>query len=162
MLPYYLVAAVLVIAAVTIVASGIGQRREVRVASVPAHGTPSPPRHEAASTLQPGPVTGEAPWALSAVPECFRQASAVHGTPAFVAARLPGDARRLPPGSVVSAADCRLLVGPATLTLERGGERLVVPREARAYVEGERLLVLRTAGATADLRVYHRVSGGGP
>jgi hypothetical protein len=152
MLPYYLVAALLVIAAVTIVASGIGRRREMRVASVAAHGTPSPPRHEAASTLQPGPVTGE----------CFRQASAVHGTPAFVAARLPGDARRLPPGSVVSAADCRLLVGPATLTLERGGERLVVPREARAYVAGERLLVLRTAGATADLRTYHRVSGGGP
>jgi hypothetical protein len=96
------------------------------------------------------------------VPECFRQESEAHGSAAFVTARLPGEARRLVPGSEVDAADCTLLVGTDTLTLRRGAEHLIVPPQTRAYAAGERLAVLRLAGAKSDLRVYRRVSEGRP
>ena len=162
MLPYYAVAAVLVLVAIAIFASVQRRSREVRVSSEPAHGTPSPPRREAPSTFLPAAVTGTAPWALSAVPECFHQESEAHGSAAFVAARLPAQARRLAPGSTLVAADCTLLVGAETLTLRRGAEQLVVPPETRAYALGERLAVLREAGAKSDLRVYRRVSEARP
>jgi hypothetical protein len=162
MVPYYAAATVIVLGASILFASGLGRGRDLAVKSVPARGTPSPPRHEAASTFRPGGVTGNAPWALSAVPECFRQESEVRGAAAFVSGSLPPGARPLLAGTVVAVADCRLLVGASTLTLERGGERLVVPPDTRAYAAGGRLAVLRRAGGTADLRVYRRVSGDGP
>ena len=162
MLPYYGIAAVIVIAGVILFAAGAGRGRDVEVKTEPAHGTPSPPRHEAASTFRPGPVTGSAPWALSAVPECFRQIKHDRGTAAFAARRLPPGARRLAPGTVMAVADCRLLVGAATLTLERGDERLVVPPRTAAYAAGDTLSVLRTTGNAGDLRVYRRDSASGP
>jgi hypothetical protein len=162
MLPYLAVATVLVVGALVVFASRTGPRRDLKVASLPAHGTPSPPRHEAASTFAPGPVTGNAPWALSALPECFRQESEAHGSAAFVTGQLPASARRLEPGTVLAVADCRLLVGRATLTVERGRERLVVPPDTRAYALGDGLAVLRRAAARSELRVYRRVSPAGP
>jgi len=162
MLPYYALAALFVLTAVVLFAAVQRRGREVRVSSEPARGTPSPPRREAPSTFLPGAVTGAAPWALSAVPECFRQESEAHGTAAFVTARLPAEARRLAPGSTVAAADCTLLVGTDTLTLRRGAEHLIVPPKTRAFALGERLAVLREAGAKSDLRVYRRVSAGRP
>jgi len=162
MLPYYAAASALVVGTLVIFASGLGRSPKLRVASVPVHGTPSPARGEAASTFAPGSVTGEAPWALSAVPECFRQESEAHGSPAFVASRLPAGAQRLAAGTRLAVGDCRLRVGAAVLTLERGGERLVVPRWTRVYSAGALLAVLRDSGGSADLRVYRRVSAGGP
>jgi hypothetical protein len=162
MLRYYAIAAVLVIVAASVLAATVERRRELRVASERARGTPSPPRREAASTFDPGAVIGDAPWALSAVPECFRQTGETHGSAGFVAAHLPAGARRLAPGTVVVAADCRVSVGAATLAVDRRGERLIVPPRTSVYAAGDGLAVLRAAGGSYDLRVYRRVSGGGP
>lgn len=136
--------------------------RALRVASVRAHGTPSPPRRQAPSTARPDAVEGDAPWALSALPECFRQEREAHGTPAFVAAHVPPGARRLAPGVVESTADCTVRVGAQTVTVERGSERLVVPPRAGLYATGGGYVLVRDAGETAELRVYRRVSGGAP
>jgi len=163
MLRYYAAASAIVVVAILILLAL--PRPHPDVPSGPQyHGGPGTPRP---GGNDPDPrasesVGGVAPWALSAVPECFHQESEAHGPAAFVAARLPAEARRLPPGSTLAAADCTLAVGTDTLTLRRGAEHLIVPPQTRAYALSERLAVLRLAGAKSDLRVYRRVSGGRP
>ena len=99
-------------------------------------------------------MIGDAPWALSAVPECFRQERFARGAIGHVAVTLPPGSQRLRPGTVVRLADCRLFVERDALTLVRGTERLVVPPHATAYLAGPRLTVVRRFGKSIDARVY--------
>ncbi len=161
-MPYLALATVLVVGGLIVATLFAHRRAGLRVASVPAHGTPSPPRREAASTARPDAVAGDAPWALSALPECFRQEREARGTPAFVAARMPAAARLLAPGVVESTADCTVRVGAESVTVERGSERLIVPPRARIFATGDGYALVRETGKTAELRVYRRVSGDAP
>ncbi len=104
-------------------------------------------------------MAGDAPWALSALPECFEQISETRGSVAFATARLPSGGRLAPSGSALRAADCSVSVGARELLVRRGDLRLVVPPEARLYVWPDRFAVLRLDGAAADLRLYRGASG---
>jgi len=104
-LRYYLIATAIVVTFGIIVAALHRPGRDLRVASVKATGSPSPPRREGASTFSPPPPIGNAPWAMSALPECFHQEHEVHGTWAFVrAARLAGDAYHEALGTALAGA----------------------------------------------------------
>jgi hypothetical protein len=159
MLRYYLIASGVVLGALLLGTLFVHRGPALRVATVRATGTPSPPRAEAASTLDPGGVQGVAAWALSALPECFRQERVARGPLAFVRAQLPPGARQLAAGTVVRAGDCTLRVGAGTLGVERGNVRLSLPTPVRTLLAGRLLAVLRRGRSTAELRVYRPATG---
>ena len=117
------------------------------------HGSPGPFQRDD-FVRSPEPVSGEAPWALSALPECFRQLSSATGSSAFARTALPPGAERLKPGTRLRAADCTLQIGRDSALIVRGENRLIVPPLARFYRAGNRLILDRVAGTREDVRVY--------
>jgi hypothetical protein len=97
---------------------------------------------------------GDAPWALSALPECFTQQSKSNGPLKYVLAQLPTGAAMLRPGSVVDVADCRVAVTADTVLVTRGSDRLRVPPISRLYRAPGSLALLRGADDGFELRVY--------
>jgi hypothetical protein len=136
--------------------------------------TPASGAHYASSRNTPGPgqrdtfasegapVSGNAPWALSALPECFRQRSSTTGPPAFARAKIPRAARRIAPGATLHVADCTLTVLARTVLVTRGENRLVVPPEASVYAAGDALILDRRDGPWEDVRIYALPSGAAP
>ena len=156
----YLLIATAIVFFVGALAAALHHRSgELRVATVSSTGSPSPPRRQAASTFTPGPVTGDAPWALSAVPECFVQSAEARGPRRYALAHLPADATRLSEGTTVSASDCVAWVHGGNVILVRGGERLRVP-SASLYVFGRDagLAVLSRDRERSVLRVYRPIA----
>ena len=159
MLRFYLIATAIVLIAGVVVAALYrgGGSRDLRIASVQSTASPSPPRAQAVASRAPLVPSGDAPWALSAVPECFRQRREVHGPPAFVRAAIPPSAKPLPAGTAVRAGDCTVTVGADVVDVRRAGETLRVPPRATLYAladDGYALLFEDRRGTT--LRVYER------
>jgi hypothetical protein len=154
-LRYYLIATAIVVSFGVILAAFHRPGRELRVASVQSTGSPSPPRREAASRYSPPPPNGNAPWALSALPECFHQEHEFHGTPASVGAHLPRTARLVPRGTRLRASDCTVVVGDRVVDVVRGNETLRVPPVASLYaLPRDRFALLREDAYGAVLRLY--------
>jgi hypothetical protein len=101
-----------------------------------------------------GSVTGNAPWALSALPDCFNQTSETTGSAAYVAAQLPAGAQLVAAGTHLTYGVCTILVRSDELLVERGSDRLRVPPRTRLYIVGNSLALLRTSGTTTILRTY--------
>jgi hypothetical protein len=155
MLRYYLISAAIVVTLGIIVAAIHRPGHELRVASVQSTGSPSPPRRQVAAAFSPQPPNGNAPWAMSALPECFYQEREVHGTRAFVRAHLPAGAHALPSGTTLRARDCTVIVGDRAVEVVRGDERLRIPPVAALYgLPRGRLALLRDDPAGSVLRVY--------
>lgn len=120
-----------------------------------------PPK--ASQTLAPSQrghsnVYGDAPWAMSALPECFTQVSKTSGPRAYVLAHLPAGATMMRPGESVSLSDCTLQVSGDTILVTRGADRLRIPPIARLYRAGTSLALLRGGGGGLELRVYETSS----
>jgi hypothetical protein len=108
-------------------------------------------------TASPPPaenVTGNAPWALSALPDCFTQTSQTTGSASYVATQLPAGAQLVRPGAHLTYGTCTILVRDDELLVTRGSDRLRVPPHARLYTTGKSLALLRTSAAGTDLRIY--------
>jgi hypothetical protein len=157
MIRFYLIASALVIG------GGFVAVRSIRSTTYPAldvssqAGATLPPKPaiEATSTAPSRPFSGEAPWALAALPACFEQTERVDGPPAFVDARLPKSARLLADGATVQAHDCTLREHAGGVTIERGNDRFAVPGEVRIYRNGpQAVLTYRERGQLAELRMY--------
>jgi len=99
------------------------------------------------------PVTGAAPWALSALPECFHQRASRSGTIAFARVLLAGTTPIATPFRL-RAADCTLVVDADSATVTRGENRLVIPQPVRFFAAGSEIVVERRDGARDDVRVY--------
>ncbi|HEX8806454.1 MAG TPA: hypothetical protein VF741_05875 [Candidatus Aquilonibacter sp.] len=104
-------------------------------------------------------VTGNAPWALSALPDCFEQTSETTGSAAYVAARLPSGAQLVAAGTHLKYGSCTILVRHDELLVTRGSDRLRVPPYTRLYTAGTTLALLRTSGMTTTLRIYNITTG---
>jgi hypothetical protein len=135
------------------------QAHALRVASVQSTGSPSAPRKQGPSTYVPKDVNGNAPWALSALPECFEQVLSARGSPAYVRSQLPAGALAVVGRAQLRSADCRLEISPGVATVERGGEHLVIPPTTQFYRWPERIGFVRRAANGAELRVYRLPSG---
>ncbi len=120
------------------------------------HGGRATPSSEAAGASgrhAPESVTGAAPWALSAVPECFHETASFAGPPAFARAHLPRAARRLHAGRY-GVADCTLRIFSDSAELKRGDDDLRIPSPARFYVSGGRLVLDQEDGRREEVRFY--------
>ncbi len=155
MLRYYLIATALVLAGL-FVASALPHGPRTAGAShySSGTGTPGPAQHDDRPATT-APTTGEAPWALDVLPECFHELARSSGTPAFARTRRPSGARPLAPGTVLRVADCTLTIGSASGVVSRGADRLVIPPVARFYRDGGRRLVLdRSGSGREDVRIF--------
>jgi hypothetical protein len=159
MLRYLAIATLLVVGTIVVAAHFTRSGKPLEVASVRATGTPSAPRSEApATSAHAGGVVGNAPWALSALPECFVQVLAAHGTYAFARSKLPTAMQPILPGSRLQSDDCILHVRAHSGVVDRGTEQLVIPPDAHFFRSSSQLALLRKTGSLGELRLY-RVSG---
>lgn len=121
--------------------------------------SPGAARVEGMGSGTAAPLVGDAPWALSALPECFRQLHTVRGSQAYVNAHLAviapprGTWHRALAGRLTTA-DCTVTLAERTALVTRGDTRLVVPGDARFSIAGDRLILDRFAGGAEDVRVY--------
>ena len=109
---FFLIATALVVGGLLILLRFEHRGRALEVASVRASGTPTLGRAQGRSTFAPSEVEGEAPWAMSALPECFEQVFAAHGKAVFVRGQLPGGARPVVGRAQLRRADCIVDIEP--------------------------------------------------
>ncbi|HUA09583.1 MAG TPA: hypothetical protein VMA98_09935 [Candidatus Acidoferrales bacterium] len=109
------------------------------------------------ATAPPPPaenVFGNAPWALSALPDCFVQRSETTGSAAYVRAQLPAGAQPVAPGTRLTFGPCTIFVRRGELLVDRGSDRLRVPPETRLYRFDDSLALLRDTPRSNELRIY--------
>lgn len=145
----------MVVAFVTLASLLQWGRRPLEVASVRATGTPSAGRPQSESTALVRDFTGDAPWALSALPECFSQRLSARGPMDRIRARLPRGSVRLVSGATVSSGNCTVFVGRKDARVERRADRFHLPAITEVYlIDRRQLAIVHIARQRGELRVY--------
>jgi hypothetical protein len=157
---YYVIATVIVLS-VAVLATAWTNRDRIREAV--SHATP-PARYAASSKPHGGfegesgtgraPMRGDAPWALSALPDCLIQQSESTGTLAYVRSKLPEGATAVPGGTILHYGPCTISVRDGEAVVSRGSDRLRIPPRVTLYRADGTLALLRETGARGELRVY--------
>jgi hypothetical protein len=155
MLRYYAIATVIVLSvAVLATAWSTGNLMRIRFAASKHPAPPQNLRLGGTGGEASGAITGDAPWALSALPDCFEPISESRGHVGYVRAHIPAGARAVPPGTHLSFGPCTILVEKGELVVRRGADRLRIPPNATLYRKGSSLILLRTTRSSAVLRTY--------
>src|SRR5271165_1998884 len=158
MIRYLLLSTVIVVGA-AVLATAWANRDLIRIkiASVYAHAPSKAGGASGSERATPAPLSGDAPWALSALPECLTQLAVSKGPPAYVRAHLPPGARPIAPPATLTYGDCRIMISGDEAFVSRGVDRLRIPPRAQFYrADGRLALILETRGGT-ELRVYEPV-----
>jgi hypothetical protein len=150
---YYLIAAAIVVAIGSLVFAHRLVPPDLRIAARPT-GTPTVGRDVAEAPGTPPPFTGQGPWVLSALPECFDEQSRVRGPASDLRAKLPPAGDRLPPGTVLHVGPCRLAIGANDIRVQRGADRLRIPPQAALYRVNGRLTLTVRSGGIVEIRRY--------
>ena len=154
----YFAIATIIVLAIFVAATAWTYRDAIRVRIAPT-GVPAPPKaqDETSGGGRPDvPLAGDAPWALSALPDCATQGLSARGPFAYVRAKLPRDAVAIAPGTTFAFGACTILVGNGEVRVQRGFDRLRIPPLATLYRTGDGLALLRRTGKSGELRVYER------
>jgi len=150
---YYLIATAIVVVFGSIVFAHRLAPPDLRISAQPS-GTPTVERHVAEAPSTARPFTGQGPWVLSALPDCFDEQSRISGPLRALAPKLPPAADRIATGTVLHSGDCTLLVRAGDIWVSRGLDRLRVPPAAALYrVDGRLVLSVRT-GDQLEIRRY--------
>lgn len=152
----YLILSTAIVLAIAVVVAGWTNRDLIRIklASVYAR---VPTKAGAADVLERGsaaPLSGDAPWALSALPECLMQTSESTGSPAYVRAHLPPGAAPVVPPATLAYGDCSITVAGDEAYVRRGPDRLRIPPRVQFYRARGLLALIRRTAQGAELRVY--------
>lgn len=157
MLRYYAIATVVVLVIAVIATAWVGRELiRIKIASVAVRAPAKPAPANGPLAANARPFIGDAPWALSALPECLIQSQESRGTLAYVQAHLPTNAQRILAPATLHYADCTILLVGNEAKVRRGPDRFRIPPIARFYTIGNRLALLRIVGKTAELRIYVR------
>lgn len=151
----YLALATALVLAVAIVISGWGLRGRLQIKVGEGRGRGGAPNPQTTSTPPPpSRLAGDAPWALSALPECFEQLSVDTGNRAFLLRHLPVGSVRVAPPARLKFADCTIFAVRDEVYVRRGGDAFRIPPPATLYRSPGRLSLLRATGGGGELRVY--------
>jgi hypothetical protein len=120
--------------------------------SARASGTPSASRVQSLERAVPATLGGDAPWALSALPDCARQHSEVRGDVASIRAKIPSGATAI--NGSVHAGPCTIDVTASGIFVRRGSDRLRIPPPARLLHWDDRYYLYAQNRNAAMLRVY--------
>lgn len=159
MLRYFALATVIVFA-VAIAAAGWVNRNAIRIkiASVYLRVTPKPQGSNVPGPAPSRGLGGDAPWALSALPECLTQISETTGPLAYVVRHLPAGARPVAPPATLRYADCTIELSGDEALVTRGNDRFRIPPRVRFYRASGTLALLHAGSDGNDLRVYEPTS----
>jgi hypothetical protein len=151
---YFAIATVIVLT-VVVIATAWENRELIRIriasTSVPAPLKPADSTGGGGVTV---PFRGDAPWALSALPECLTQLSVSTGRLAYVRSRVPAGATPVVPPATFSYGDCTISVTGDEADVRRGNDRFHIPGSVRFYRGPALLAVLRKSGGGNELRIY--------
>lgn len=151
---FYLAATILVAVFIFAITLRKLPQTDLRVSASPS-GTPSAPRSQPPASAGPAAVRGDAPWALSALPDCARQHSETRGSIEFVTRAIPKDAT--PVSGHLQAGPCAIDVTATGILIVRGKDRLHIPPPARLLYAGGRYYLYERDRKGAILRVYSLV-----
>ncbi len=152
----YLFLSTAIVLGVAVVVAGWTNRDLIRIkiASVYAR-LPSKPHAAGGSQEGAGaPLRGDAPWALSALPECLIQMSKSTGSQTYVRAHLPRSAAPIRAPATLVYASCSIRILGDEAYVRRGADRLRIPPHAKFYRAGALLALIRETPQGAELRVY--------
>jgi len=150
---YYLIATLIVIVVGSIVFAHRLAPPNLRISAQPS-GTPTVETRAAGAPGAQRPFSGQGPWVLSALPDCFDEQSRASGPFAVLAAKLPPAQDRIAPGTTLSVGACTLIVRTRDIWVDRGPDRLRVPPDAALYrVAGHLILAVRSGGEL-EIRRY--------
>ena len=161
LLRYFAISAAIVFTVAVIVAGYANRDRiKLKIASVFATVPPKAADVTLERKRHAGAVIGDAPWALSALPECFTQTSKTIGTWSFVKAHLAASAIPVGVPATLRYGDCVIRTAPNVVFVDRGEDRMRVPPPAKLYyLPGTGLALLRGgAQGRYDLRTYRIAS----
>jgi hypothetical protein len=156
MLRYFALATVIVLTVVVLATAW--ENRElirIRIASTSVPQSPKPVDSTGDGPRSNVPFVGEAPWALSALPDCLMQVSVSTGPLAYVEAHVPAGATPVAPPATLEYGNCTISVSGDEAYVRRGNDRFHIPAKVRFYRGPASLAVLRSSGAGNELRVYH-------
>ncbi|GAC1652842.1 MAG: hypothetical protein NVS9B12_02510 [Vulcanimicrobiaceae bacterium] len=155
LLKYYVFAAIIVCGIGTILALRAHPLPAWNMRSVQATASPTIGRGQPKSHYRAGNFEGiDAPWALSALPECLMPQSVYRAkTVAEVLVHLPAGASPVPAGRVIVFANCSIAVGRDDAMVTRGRDRFHIPPQSHFYRTATKLVLVRFS-RRAELRVY--------
>jgi hypothetical protein len=144
---------------VAVIIGAFELRDRLRIDVGEGRGSGGARKPQAAST-PPAPVgiSGDAPWALSALPECFTQLSLDRGPRKFLLAHLPAHSVAIPPHTTLNFSDCTIFTKNDEVYVHRGRDAFRIPAPARLYQTPGSLSLLRMAEGAGELRVYQPVT----
>lgn len=155
MLRYLLISTVIVVTAAVVVAGWMNRDLiRIKLASVNLRVPPKPSSPNPKETLNPLPFHGDAPWALSALPECLIQTSESTGPRDFVLAHLPAGSTPIVPPATLVYGDCTISVTGDEAFVSRGPDRFHIPPHVAFYRSPQALALVRGASGGMELRVY--------
>jgi len=142
--------------AVAVTVAGWANRELIRIkiASVYAHVAAKPGAGTGPVRATAAPLTGDAPWALSALPECLMQTSESNGSWAYVRGRLPAAAVPIRPPATLHYGDCSVTITGDEAYVRRGNDRLRIPPSVQFYRAQDLLVMIRQTPQTVEMRVY--------
>lgn len=127
----------------------------IKIKSVFVPVPPKAAQREAEGPRKAVAFTGDAPWALSALPECFEQTSkSTAPTLQYIEGHLPSGAAMVRPPAKLQYADCTVRVVGDEVLVDRGADHMRIPPQARIYTAPGSLSLLRGANGGYELRVY--------
>jgi hypothetical protein len=155
----YLVLSTMIVVGTAVLATAWVNRDLIRVklASVYAHAPSKPGDASGAEQATPAPLSGDAPWVLSALPECLTQVSVSKGPPAYVRAHLPAGSTPIAPSATLTYGDCSIMISGDEAYVRRGVDRLRIPPRAYFYRADGLLALIRESRNGTELRVYEPV-----
>jgi hypothetical protein len=152
----YLALSTVIVFAVAVLVAGWMNRDLIRIkiASVYAKVPPKPGSSNPPEGANGQGLRGDAPWALSALPECFVQTSETTGPTAYSLAHLPAGSVPVRAPATLRYGDCTIFLTGDEAFVARGADRFRIPPKVRFYRTLQTLALLRVEGAGTELRVY--------
>lgn len=156
----YLAMSTFIVLGVAILIAAWANRDLIRlkIASVYARVPAKPGASHAPADASSASLRGDAPWALSALPECLREQSSSQGTPHYVRAHMPPHATPIVPPKNLRYGDCTIAIRGWEAVVRRGSDVFRIPPMVRFFNSARGLVVLRIARGSGDLRVYTPVT----
>lgn len=155
MLRYFALSAAIVLAVVVGIAGWVYRDAlRIKIASVYAPVPPKPQSSNAPGAGSAKGLRGDAPWALSALPECLMQTSESTGPLAYVVGHLPAGVEPVTPPATLAYADCTIFLTDREAYVRRGNDRFRIPPRVRLFRGPGVLALLREDASGNELRVY--------
>jgi hypothetical protein len=129
----------------------------IKIASAYARVPPKPGASSRVSAGGVAPMSGDAPWVLSALPECLTQVSKSSGSKRYVRAHLPRSAVRIVPPARLSYGNCTIAIDGDEAIVRRGTDRFRIPPSVQFYRTQGEVAMMRETAASVELRVYQPV-----